>query len=125
MNLSQPITTLVIATLAVWRLTHLFWGEDGPGDVFVRLRRVVGDGFFGRLLDCFYCLSVWVAAPFAWALGAGWSERVLLWLGLSGGAILLERATAEQPEVALPAVWQEKQRMTEDERGNETNILLQ
>ena len=22
---------LIVAILAVWRLTHLFWGEDGPG----------------------------------------------------------------------------------------------
>ena len=61
----SPIS-LVIATLAVWRVTHLFWGEDGPWNLFVRLRRLVGDGFFGSLLDCFYCLSLWMAAPLAW-----------------------------------------------------------
>jgi hypothetical protein len=34
-------------------------------------------------------------------LGEGWKERILLWLALSAGAILLERATAShEPIVA-------------------------
>jgi hypothetical protein len=93
----SPVS-LVIAVLAVWRATHLFWGEDGPWDVFVRLRRLAGDGFFGSLLDCFYCLSLWMAAPLAWLLGHTWLERGLLVLALSGGAILLERISAERTE---------------------------
>jgi hypothetical protein len=44
-------------------------------------------------MDCFYCSSVWVAAPFAFVLGARWPERLLLWPALSGGAILLGRLT--------------------------------
>jgi hypothetical protein len=87
------ITSLTIAVLATWRLTHLLWGEDGPWNLFVRLRRAAGEGFFGQLLDCFYCLSLWIAAPIAWWLGTHWVERGLLWLALSGGAILLERVT--------------------------------
>jgi hypothetical protein len=41
-------------------------------------------------------MSVWVAAPFAMLLEQGWKERGMLWLALSGGAILLERMSAEQ-----------------------------
>jgi hypothetical protein len=84
---------LLLGVLAVWRVTHLLNAEDGPWDLVVRLRQRVGDGFFGRLLDCFYCLSLWVAAPFAVLLGGAASEVVLLWLAMSGGAALLERAT--------------------------------
>ena len=87
---------LVIGVLGVWRVTHLFWGEEGPFDVFVRIRKLFGNSVFGQMLDCFYCLSLWVAMPFAWLLGATWRNRVLLWLALSGGAILLERATEKQ-----------------------------
>jgi hypothetical protein len=90
---SLSITSLTIAILATWRLTHLLWAEDGPWGVFAHLRRMAGDGFWGRLLDCFYCLSLWTAAPIAWWMGADWLERVPLWLALSGGAILLERLT--------------------------------
>jgi len=86
---------LAIGILSVWRVTHLLYGEDGPWEVIVRLRRAAGDGGWGSLLDCFNCLSLWMALPFAYLLGAGWEERLLLWPALSGGAILLERLTAK------------------------------
>jgi len=85
---------LALASLAVWRITHLLEAEDGPWDLVVRLRRKAGDTFWGRLLDCFYCLSAWVALPFALGLGEDWKERLLLWPALSAAACLLERATA-------------------------------
>lgn len=97
---------LVVGILAVWRITHLFYGEDGPWDAMVRLRRSAGEGFWGRLLDCFYCLSVWIAAPFAYFLAGKWGLRLLLWPALSGGAILLERVTARERQVP-PAVYVE------------------
>lgn len=84
---------LLLGILAVWRITHLLHAEDGPWDVVVRLRRKAGVGFWGQLLDCFYCLSVWIAAPFAIFLEQGLGERILLWPALSAGAILLDRLT--------------------------------
>lgn len=84
---------LLIGTLAVWRITHLLYAEDGPWNLLVRLRRRAGEGFWGELLDCFYCLSVWIAMPLAWLIGESWTERAILWPALSGGAILLERLT--------------------------------
>lgn len=101
MNPHVSITSLLIVWLAVWRITHLLWGEDGPGDIFVRLRKLARQSFFGRLLDCFYCLSLWVAIPFAWWLGTAWPERLVLCFAISGGSILLERITAEKAPVAL------------------------
>jgi hypothetical protein len=84
---------ILLGILAVWRITHLLNAEDGPWDVVVHLRRMSGEGFWGQLLDCFYCLSVWIAAPLAIFLGKKPSERILLWPALSAGAILLERVT--------------------------------
>lgn len=84
----------MLASLAVWRLTHLLNAEDGPWRIFAHLRKLAGAGFWGDLLDCFYCLSLWIAVPFAWWLGGMWNERLLAWLAISGAAILLERATA-------------------------------
>jgi hypothetical protein len=86
---------LLLGVLCVWRITHLFQAEDGPGDVIVRIRRAAGDGFWGKLLDCFYCLSLWVSLPLAWLIGRGILERALMWLAFSGGAILLERCTTK------------------------------
>ena len=88
--------TFILGLLAVWRITHLLNQEDGPWDVLARLRQAVGNGFLGGLLDCFYCLSLWIAAPFATLLGANVPEKLLLWPALSGAAILLERITAQK-----------------------------
>lgn len=60
---------LLIGALAVWRLTHLLYGEDGPWNLLARLRYFVGQGFWGNLMDCFYCLSLWIALPFGILLG--------------------------------------------------------
>jgi len=84
---------LVLGSLVTWRLTHLFNAEDGPWQILVKLRRAAGDGALGQLLDCFYCLSLWVAAPFAYLLGDTWTERALLVPALSASAIVLERLT--------------------------------
>ncbi len=98
---------VAMSSLAIWRLTHLFWGEDGPWDSFARIRVLAGDIGFGRLLDCFYCLSLWVALPFAPLVSDTWVGGVTAWLAMSGAATLLERATAERSAAATTAVWRE------------------
>ncbi len=89
---------LVLGILCVWRITHLLQAEDGPWSVIVGLRRIAGEGFWGKLLDCFYCLSLWIAAPFALFLGETLTEQLLLWPALSAGAMLLERVTNREQE---------------------------
>ena len=85
----------IVSTLAVWRLTHLFGKEDGPFDIIFLIRKKAGTGFFAKLLDCFYCLSIWIALPFGIWLGVGWLQKIILWLALSGAACLLEQATTK------------------------------
>jgi hypothetical protein len=88
---------LILGALAVWRITHLLHAEDGPWRLLARFRERLGSGFWSELFGCFYCLSLWIAAPLAWALGGDWGERLLLWPALSGAAILAERATGDEP----------------------------
>lgn len=83
----------LITSLVVWRLTHLLAKEDGPWDLVFTLRKQLGQGFFGSLLDCFYCLSIWVALPFGLWTGHSLQEKLLLWIALSGSACLLEKIT--------------------------------
>jgi Protein of unknown function (DUF1360) len=87
---------LAVAVLATWRVTHLLAKEDGPWDAIVALRLRVADGFVGSLMDCFYCLSLWMAAPAAYLVMSRWREWPMLWLAISGAACLLERLT-ERP----------------------------
>lgn len=82
---------IVLALLATWRVAHLLAAEDGPADMFVRIRGWLGQSFAGRLMDCFQCLSLWVAAPLALFVSRRPMEWFVAWLALSGGACLLER----------------------------------
>jgi len=87
----MSIFEFVLAVLAVWRLTHLLVAEDGIFQASAWLRRTAGHGFWGSLLDCFYCLSLWIAVPFALWLRSSWGQRVLFWLALSAAAVLVNR----------------------------------
>src|SRR5271155_568421 len=84
-------TRVVLASLATWRVTHLLASEDGPADLIVRFRALLGQSIAGKLMDCFNCLSLWVAAPIALLITRKPLDLLLSWLALSGGACLLER----------------------------------
>lgn len=94
----------LVSVLATFRVAHLLAREDGPFDLVVRLRQLAGSGGFGRLLDCPWCLSIWVAAPFAALLARSWGEGVLLWLGISGGATLADMAAEALKARAAPPI---------------------
>lgn len=86
----------LILSLVCWRVTHLLSKEDGPFDVIYLLRKKAGAGFFGSLLDCFYCVSIWTSLPLGFWMGNGWIEKILFWWALSGAACLLEQATTHK-----------------------------
>ena len=96
----MQIGQFILGAIAVWRITHLLAFEEGPGAILEKLRQRIKPGFWGKVFECFYCLSLWVAAPFALLIAQGWRERAILWPALSGGAILLERLSAGTPAVA-------------------------
>jgi len=85
----------ITAVLAVWRITHLFSKEDGPFDIIFLLRKKLGEGFWGSLMDCFYCLSIWMSLPLGLWLGTTVIEKILFWLAISGAACLLEKITTK------------------------------
>jgi hypothetical protein len=98
---------LLVASLALWRMTHLLIFEDGPWSIFARIRRLSGASFWTTLTGCFYCMSFWLAAPCALFLGENWKEQLLLWPALSGAAILMERATGS--DSTAPAAYTENE----------------
>ncbi len=100
-NCGRDALELAIAALAAWRVTHLLAYEDGPADVVANLRVRLGDGFTGRLVDCFDCLGIWVAAALVPTLSARRRRPVVRWLALSGAAGLLERAVGGEPPVTI------------------------
>lgn len=105
---------LILAVLATWRITHLLASEDGPMGWIARFRASMGGSVAGRLMDCFYCLSFWVAAPIAFWISTRPLDWLLAWLALSGAACLCERIGGA--EVIM-------QPMPEDSRGDDDGML--
>ena len=89
---AAPWFDLALAILATWRLCHLVAREDGPFDLILRLRLRAGSGMVARLLDCPYCLSLWVAAPIAVWLARDLVHGLLFWQAISAGSCLLTMA---------------------------------
>ncbi len=88
--------------------------EDGPADVIVRIRAWLGNRFIGKLMDCFNCLSLWIAAPAALFVSRKPVEWFFTWLALSSGACLLERFQ-QDPVVIEP--------LTQIEEGKTNHVL--
>lgn len=96
----------VILALAVWRVSSLLTYERGPGRVFEHVRARVGikhsdaghpnvwpSTFWGELLTCVWCASVWVALGFAllYAFSGSTALGLALPFALSGAAIGLSK----------------------------------
>lgn len=100
--------TLFILILATWRISSLLVYEDGPFEIFERLRQRAGVVYnahsqregtneLARALTCLWCVSVWAGA--FWVALLALSEWCL-WLALpfavSGGAVLVEQWIGER-----------------------------
>ena len=115
--MDAPWFAFVLGIFATWRVAHLLAHEDGPWDAVLRLRVALGNGVWGRLLDCFHCVSLWVAAPVALAVARGPVEWLLAWLGLSGAACLLERLGRAPTAIIQPAEGDEDDLLRTETRG--------
>lgn len=96
--MATVIFHFVIASLAVWRITHLISKEDGPFNVIFKIRKQIGQGFLGHLLDCFYCLSIWIAIPFGIWVGENTIEKIICCIAVSGTACIIEKLTDKKNE---------------------------
>jgi len=103
----DEIRETITLTLVVWRLTSLLVREDGPFDVFAKLRMFLGVRFnqasqmygvnvLSRGIICFWCCSMWVSL--AVALFASYSVNIHTFIAavlvLSSLAILLDNLIA-------------------------------
>ena len=84
----------LITALAVWRITYMICYQEGPIEMFSRLRGIV-DGAQDRLgfklfnFGCVSCLSVWIAFPFAVLITDGW-QIVAYWFFFSAISTLID-----------------------------------
>lgn len=111
----SPWLRVALGILATWRVTHLLAYEDGPGSILARVRGRLGNGIFGKLMDCFACLSLWVALPISFWLANKLLDLVVIWLALSGAACVLERI-GQEPVLMQP--------ITADNEGETNHGML-
>jgi Protein of unknown function (DUF1360) len=81
----------LLLVIVVWRITHLLSAEDGPFDLVYKCRKWLGNSFVGKLMDCFYCLSIWIGLAAALYAGKTAAQVLLLCFYYSGASILLEK----------------------------------
>jgi hypothetical protein len=102
----EPIQ-LIIYALATWRIASLLVNEDGPWEIFRKIRiNIAGIGYdgFGRvsmvpdnllagILSCVWCCSVWIGTFMAifWIISPSISFVFAFPLALSSLAIGYER----------------------------------
>src|SRR5688572_3138767 len=102
--MDAPFVQFIIAALAVYRLASMIAYEDGPADVFARLRGRVaavawdgkpetwGQHWAARGLSCPLCVSFWLAWPAALLLPwPGPGLYILTALALSAVTVLIVR----------------------------------
>lgn len=86
---------LILAILAVYRIAHMVAQEDGPFDVFARIRSIpTPESWVARGLSCVLCISFWVSLLAALLLAhqdatMQRSETLLTWLGIAGAVMVL------------------------------------
>jgi len=108
----MTLEAIAIVALATWRLSYMLVSERGPFRLFERIRARVGvrvvemehqqswgmekvthvtaSNELGELFTCVYCLSVWVApALFALWSGSAFGQVIVVWLAISGAALVL------------------------------------
>lgn len=102
---------ILIAILATWRITRMVQNENLPFNLGGRLRKrlrikeyepvsgyaqttprrdAIQPGSFRDLMNCFKCLSFWVALPMANFITGGFWQVLTLTLAINAAAILLE-----------------------------------
>lgn len=82
----------ILSIAAVFRLTYMLQKEAGPFDILYHFRTVINKSKFGAsLFGCFWCLSIWVAAPFAWYLSNDLWQWFVYDLALSAGASIIHQ----------------------------------
>lgn len=89
-QLDEPLL-FVVSVLATWRITAMVAYESGPFRTLERLRRLLVVIRLGRLVGCFHCLGLWIAAGVALIVYRWDLATVLVWLGLAGAVSIIER----------------------------------
>lgn len=93
MSTAEFALRFALMALAIYRVAVMLATEDGPFDIFSRLRWAVGQkSWVGRGLHCALCLSFWFGFIGAAFLPfAAWADYIATALALSAITVLLRK----------------------------------
>lgn len=92
---------LIISSLAVFRLSELVAYDEGPFEIFEKIRNLFPSGsMIDKMLECIYCNGIWWSLLLTIFLSVIhvielWAFP-LWWLGIAGGAIVVTRTIRER-----------------------------
>ncbi len=102
----MDIITLLILTVATWRLSSLLVDETGPFDAFAELRywigvrldresQTYGTNEIAKIFTCVWCMSIWIGIMLtvSYAIIPVYTSWICLPFALSTGAIGLNAIT--------------------------------
>lgn len=92
--------TLAVLALAGWRVAYMLTNEDGPANVFGKVRLHLSANPYGeikpgsadKLFTCVYCMSFWTtaAAALIWAVDIKAARDAILVVAAWGAATALD-----------------------------------
>ena len=82
---------LMIAILAVWRLTSFICFDAGPFSIMTKTRILLYKLKLGKLIDCFHCAAVWVSIVITLCVYSFSAAIVFLVFAIAGGASIIEK----------------------------------
>ena len=84
--------TFLVAALATYRISFMIGQEDGPFDLFSRLRGKVGQReWYGRGMHCTLCISFWLSLLAACFISPSWIMVIPYGLGIAGAVLVAHR----------------------------------
>lgn len=95
----------LIMGLAVWRTANMLVYDEGPGDIFGKLRKIMvreqdqdKPGSLSQGYQCVYCVSVWLALVvfMGYALYPFVTLYICIPLALAGFSALLQQFTYDR-----------------------------
>ena len=85
----SPCVTLIILSLASWRFVYMLVREDGPYDMFIKLRELASKSKLSPL-GCLKCTSIWIAVLPAIYIASSVAEFIIYWFAISAGVVLVD-----------------------------------
>lgn len=89
------IPWIVLGALATYYLALSVTSQEGPFQLFERVRERLSEGWIGRGMRCIICVSCYTALVIALMIvlsgRAGWYDIPVLWFGLAGGSVLIDK----------------------------------